>query len=699
VLAAQPEAGIGTNTAIWTFGVNMHEDVSAFAVAMASVADELLGAPNHRMSSDIERRYGMQGSLSIDIVNGKFFDHETKTGGGVLDLISRETGGDHQYALKWMKERGYLEPEPQRSGNGKAPLGKEIAHYDYVDEADDLLFQVVRYEPKTFRQRRKDETGKWSWSVKGVRVVPYRLPELMETIANGHTVFVVEGEKDVDNLGTIGITATCNPGGVGKWRDDMSAFFHDADVVILQDNDPQAKTPDGELRWHPDGRPVLPGQDHAQDVATSLKDVAARVRVLDLAKHWREMPLKGDISDWIKGGGTAEQLHALVDQTRDWMPAPFKSKFGGRRWEDIATLGHESGYTWLVEDVFPMGEITLIFGDSGSGKSFGTFDISMAVARGLNWNGKNVEPGLVVYVAAEAGKGFGKRKLAYSIQHELPHGASFPFYLCTKRPDFFSSDDDLVALIEEVIAVCKTYPSYRLVLIVLDTLSALAPGMNENASQDVSMVRKRLVKLQEKFGSAVILVHHKPKNAATPRGHSSLTADFETTIEFEVATDKKTPTGGTIHRATVRKQREGKAGMKWEFTLPAISVGQNKWGNTETSCAVVPFEITQSSLRGGYNATNNERLLLHALYDAINEYGVKPPFPLPKEIAKVVDFTLVRDMMRAKVIDGDDDQHAADNRFRGTFKRAGDRLRDAGIIGIQKPFWWPTGKPVNGMGG
>ena len=87
----------------------------------------------------------------------------------------------------------------------------------------------------------------------------------METISYGRPVYVVEGEKDADNLFGIGLTATCNPGGVGKWRDDLSAFFQGADVVVLQDNDPQAKTPDGELRWHDDGRPVLPGQDHAQD--------------------------------------------------------------------------------------------------------------------------------------------------------------------------------------------------------------------------------------------------------------------------------------------------------------------------------------------------------------------------------------------------------------------------------------------------
>jgi hypothetical protein len=654
----------------------MHEPASSFAAHIAAVAQELLGAPNLRLSSDVDIYYGTNGSLHIDVEGGRFYDHESKTGGGVLDLIARQTGRDHKSAVAWMKEHGYLEA---REGNGSGRLGKEVAHYDYVDEHDELIFQVVRFEPKTFRQRRKDQTGAWSWSVRGVRIVPYRLPDLLEAVSLDRTVYIVEGEKDVESLKAIGLTATCNPGGAGKWRAELCQYLQGADVVILPDHDQS-------------------GQDHARAVAQHFSGIAARIRVLDLSRHWDLMPEKGDVSDWIKCGGTSEALQGLVDKTRDWSPAPFASKFGGQRWEEIATLGHASGYTWLVEDIFPMGEISLIFGDSGSGKSFGTFDMAMSIARGLIWNGKNVEPGLVVYVAAEAGKGFGKRKLAYAIEHSLSKDLVLPFYLCTKRPDFFCDDADLVALIEEIIAVGKTYQE-RLVLIVIDTLSALAPGMNENASQDVSMVRKRLVALQDKFGVAVVLVHHKPKGGGSPRGHSSLTADFETTIEFEIVADRRTSTGGNIHRATVRKQREGKSGIKWEFTLPVVCVGRNKWGNEETSCVVIPYETGQSNLRGGYNASANERLLMHALYDALAEYGVPPPFPLPASITKVVDVACVRSAMRAKVVDDDADEVAADNRFRGSFKRAGDKLRDAGIIGIQKPFWWATGKAVNGMGG
>jgi hypothetical protein len=326
----------------------------------------------------------------------------------------------------------------------------------------------------------------------------------------------------------------------------------------------------------------------------------------------------------------------------------------------------------------------------------------MCVARGLPFNGRNVEPGLVVYVAAEAGKGFAKRKIAYAIQHELDPANPLPFYLCTKRPNFFSGDEDAIALIEEIKAVAQTYKE-PLRLIVIDTLSALAPGMAENSSQDVSMVRKRLVMLQEQFEAAIVVVHHKSKGGYssnnTPRGHGSLTADFETTIEFEILADMKTPEGKVIRKATVRKQREGQAGITWSFTLQVVQVGNNKWGNPETSCVVHNLGEQKTSYSAGFNASQNQKLLLHALYEALAEHPLPPPAGLPKEIARVVNREHVRAKMKERFISAEEDQAKADWRFRTAFKRAAETLRDAAIIGVQAELFWPTGKAVQGFSG
>lgn len=424
--------------------------------------------------------------------------------------------------------------------------------------------------------------------------------------------------------------------------------------------------------------------------ASSGKELASIAAVADP---------RADVAEIADHLATLAERRAVGSADDDYIEGePLTSKFGAVRWEDIGAEHGTVGYAWFVEDVVPMGEITLAFGDSGTGKSFDMFDMAMAGARGTKWNGRNVEPGLVVYIAAEAGKGFAKRKVAYALQHQLEPTEPLPFVLLTRRPNLFADDSDAVALIAEIKEIKRRYRQ-RLVLVVADTLSAAAPGMNENASQDVSMVRKRLVMMQDAFPEAAfVLVHHKPKNGSTPRGHGSLTADFETTIEFETVQDKKTDTGKTIHRGTVRKQREGKSGIYWEFTLPQIEVGRNKWGNPETSCYVEPYAVgTPKAPQVGFHATPTEKLFLRALYDALIDHGLPPPVGLPKSVTKVVEHSNVRKLMRERVIPPHEDSSIADGRFRTAYSRAGAKLRDGGVIGVQGNLLWPTGKPVIGF--
>ena len=109
---------------------------------------------------------------------------------------------------------------PEKS-HTKAP-SKITATYDYVDEDGNLLFQVVRHDPKGFKQRRPKAQGGWIWDLKGVQRVLYRLPEVQEAIALEKTVHVVEGEKDADLLASMGLAATTSPGGAGKWKPEFT---------------------------------------------------------------------------------------------------------------------------------------------------------------------------------------------------------------------------------------------------------------------------------------------------------------------------------------------------------------------------------------------------------------------------------------------------------------------------------------------
>ena len=195
-------------------------------------------------------------------------------------------------------------PTAKLKGNGKPRI---VATYDYRNEAGDVVFQVVRYEPKDFRQRRPKPGGGWEWSVKGVPVVPYRLPELLAEPTR--IVFVVEGEKDVDNLARIGVLATCNAGGAGKWTAEHAKYLAGRPVVVLGDNDET-------------------GRNHTQQVAMTTHGIAKAVRIVELPG----LPPKGDVSDWIAAGGTREKLAELVKATPDWTPTAV------RPWPEIASF-------------------------------------------------------------------------------------------------------------------------------------------------------------------------------------------------------------------------------------------------------------------------------------------------------------------------------------------------------------------------
>ncbi len=132
--------------------------------------------------------------------------------------------------------------------NGHGAEQKTIAVYDYRDETGRLLFQVLRYASKTFRQRRPDGRGGWIWNLDGVRRILYRLPELIAELqakpAGERVVYIPEGEKDVDRLRSFGLQATTNPGGAGKWREEYTAQLNAAgaeSVVILPDTIPPVK--------------------------------------------------------------------------------------------------------------------------------------------------------------------------------------------------------------------------------------------------------------------------------------------------------------------------------------------------------------------------------------------------------------------------------------------------------------------------
>lgn len=176
-----------------------------------------------------------------------------------------------------------------------------VCAYDYCDESGTLLFQACRYmDPdsgkKTFRLRQPDANarGGWKYNRKGARLVLYRLPQVLEAIREGKPIYIVEGEKDADNLAKLGLTATTNAMGAGKWLEVYGESLAGAkDVYIIPDNDDV-------------------GREHGMTVARSIVQRAKTVKILDLTKAYPDLPTKGDITDFYKLLGRKDADSALA---------------------------------------------------------------------------------------------------------------------------------------------------------------------------------------------------------------------------------------------------------------------------------------------------------------------------------------------------------------------------------------------------
>ena len=187
--------------------------------------------------------------------------------------------------------------------SGFEPKRLLIKTYDYTDESGKLLFQTCRYQPKHFKQRQPDSKGRWIWDIDGVRRVLYRLPEVVAA----QTVAITEGEKDADNLCSLGITATTNPMGAGKWRDEYSETLRGKDVVIFGDVGDDKR--DGEI--------------HVERVIRSLAGVAYSIKHVTLPDGFH------DVSDFIASlpAESVEQtIKKLIEATPVISPPTKKSR-------------------------------------------------------------------------------------------------------------------------------------------------------------------------------------------------------------------------------------------------------------------------------------------------------------------------------------------------------------------------------------
>lgn len=363
---------------------------------------------------------------------------------------------------------------------------REVARYAYTDEGGQVLFEVVRTKPKAFYQQRPDGNGGSINKLGDVRRVLYGLPQL-----RGATCFVVEGEKDVESLRKLGICATTNAGGAGKWRPEYAQQLTAAriqNIVVSPDNDDS-------------------GRQHAAVVAHSCHAAGLNVKVIALPG----VPHKGDISDYIAAGHTRADIMALVQAASVYSPpspdAIPKPQAFGPVVQCVADVQSER-VSWLWRRRFARGKLTLLMGDPGVGKSFITIDATSRVTRGGTWpDGDDVgTAGNVLFLAVEDGIGDTIRPRLERAGADL----SRVFVLTTVRdetgdrmPDF---EQDMAAL-EQVIV--ERNP----VLVVVDPVSSYLGKSDSYKDTEIRRVLTPLVVLAERQKVALVALVHMTKGS------------------------------------------------------------------------------------------------------------------------------------------------------------------------------------------
>ena len=483
-----------------------------------------------------------------------------------------------------------LEERPDPLANIK-PLPKVEFQQEWQYQDEDRVTVFVKHRlkvgdtGKTYRLYKVDTDGKRYPTLGDARIVPYKLPELLDAKTAGRIIYLAEGEKAVDALMSLGVVASTAHSGAGHWPEAITEYFAGANVVILPDND-------------------LSGWGYARKAAEAILPIAKALKVVDLGLQEQG----DDAYEFIEAGGGRAELAALVKAAPKinsvddvtiperlqgvQQTAPSDVPSPQTTTEDIAkefapdpkpqevqpppkpakTIKIESWDTiqdepveWLIEGVIPKGSFTALYGPPGSFKSFIALDIAEAIATGRTWMGREVkQTGAVLYLAGEGFGGIGARIKACKMHHQTQDGA--PIYIVRHQLNLRSSAEDFNALMIAVVQLVEQ-TGLEFSLAIVDTLARAFGGGNENSSEDMGAFITAMGKVQEFLNCALMVLHHSGKDAAKGlRGHSSLLGAVDTELEL-LRFDEQMK--GVL---TISKQKDGADNERFGFEMVEVEI-------------------------------------------------------------------------------------------------------------------------------
>lgn len=593
------------------------------------------------------------------------------------------------------------------------PVVKFDQEWEYQDENRTTVFVKQRMKigetGKTYRLYKVDPDGRRYPTLGDARIVPYKLPELLDAKSAGRIIYLVEGEKAADALMSIGVTATTAHTGAGSWPEAITEYFAGANVVILPDND-------------------VPGWRYAQKAVAAIWGIAKNVKVVDLQlpndkeDAWEFVHKYGkkreDLVEMVKAAPkitrvddatSPEKLNGLKLEATSGKENPeiytqdidhvnkqaeIEREFAGEpatkqakeskpvkvinieAWDDI----QDEPVEWLIHGILPTKAFAALYGPPGSFKSFIALDMAEAIATGRPWMGNEVEQqGAVLYICGEGFGGMGARIKACQIHHSTPKGA--PIYVIRHQLNLRSSTEDFNALMLAVVQLVET-TGIEFQLLVIDTLARAFGGGNENDSDAMGSFITSMGKIQEFLSCALMVLHHSGKDLAKGlRGHSSLLGAVDTQLEI-LRFDEQSK--GVI---SLTKQKDGQDNIRIGFEMVEVEISGSSLGfDPVVSLAVkASDDVTSPSakgVKGNAGAGKNQRLEMLCLETVVKKNGSIKFIEGRQRM--VVNLEEWRQELWSKMGCTDEDK----NTFKTAWHRAKQRLQDSGMGGIRDGYVW-----------
>jgi len=535
------------------------------AAYIEQVARHYLGEPNAKLSKGNELRWGTHGSFSVSKNKGTFFCHERGVGGGTIDLVRMFEPASINGSIGDVLEKKF--GVPKRVQQALTPAKYLAREYSYYGPDGDLLFQVQRFEPKTFRQRRPDGKGGWLYNMDGVTPVPYNLVGMMQN--PDAAVFVVEGEKCADRMNQLGVVATTNHGGAKNWKPDINQYFADRNVIVIPDADEA-------------------GQAHADVVVSQLYPVAKRIKRVSLPG----LTDKQDVFDWLNDHSPSE-LMALVKETPAIEVEPDKAEPG--EMPDIYPLYDEAylmnmpPVQWMIDGVLTKHGFAVMYGAPGTGKSFIAIDMALCMAHDIAWHGKQTNAGTVLYIAGEGVSGLGKRVQAWKLHHGIEGNGSLK--VLPVAVDMMDQES-IERLLRTIDSLGTTFSC-----LVIDTVARSMTG-EENSATDMSSFIRGCDAIKHHTGCGLLAIHHAGKDASrginSMRGSSALAGAADTVLAVGKSEN--------IVALSMEKQKDSDPMDKITFEMVSIALMD------DTSVIMQPIEAQPTTKKQSLSARQHHAL-------------------------------------------------------------------------------------------